>query len=61
MVYEQVLALGGSFSAEHGIGQLKTAELAEHKSAVEMALFRLLKAALDPTGRLNPGKVLERR
>ena len=58
VVYAEVMALGGSFSAEHGVGQLKLAELARYKSPVEMHLFRLLKDALDPAGRLNPGKVL---
>ena len=57
-VYREVMALAGSFSAEHGIGQLKSAELAQYKSTVEMQLFRALKDALDPHGRLNPGKIL---
>jgi FAD/FMN-containing dehydrogenase len=48
----------GSISAEHGIGQLKRDELAKHKSPVEMHLMRSIKAALDPNGILNPGKVL---
>jgi FAD/FMN-containing dehydrogenase len=57
-VHELVVELGGSISAEHGIGRLKRAELPLVKSAVEMDLMRRIKAALDPRGILNPGKVL---
>ena len=57
-VHDTVVDMGGSISAEHGIGQLKRAELAHVKSAVEMDLMRRIKAALDPKGILNPGKVL---
>ena len=53
-----VRELGGSFSAEHGIGLLKVRELAGFKSPVEMALMRTVKNALDPKGLMNPGKVL---
>jgi len=53
-----VTDLGGSISAEHGIGQLKRADLARAKSPVELDLMRRIKAALDPKGILNPGKVL---
>ena len=53
-----VLELGGSISAEHGIGQMKRDELARVKGAVAMDLMRRIKAALDPKGILNPGKVL---
>jgi FAD/FMN-containing dehydrogenase len=49
---------GGSFSAEHGIGRMKREALLHYKSPVEIALMRKLKAALDPNGILNPGKVL---
>ena len=49
---------GGSISAEHGIGQMKREELAHVKSDVELDLMRKIKAALDPKGILNPGKVL---
>ena len=58
LVFDLVEALGGSISAEHGIGRLKRAELARRKSPVELALMRQLKAALDPKGILNPGAVL---
>jgi len=57
-VHDIVVDLGGSISAEHGIGQLKRDELARVKSAVELDLMRAIKAALDPKGILNPGKVL---
>ena len=51
---------GGSFSAEHGIGQMRLTGMAAHKSAVELALMRQLKTAFDPSGLLNPGKMLPR-
>ena len=57
-VHAIVLDLGGSISAEHGIGQMKRADLARTKSKVELDLMRRIKAALDPKGILNPGKVL---
>jgi FAD/FMN-containing dehydrogenase len=50
--------LGGSFSAEHGIGKLKVGELERYASPVELDLMRTIKHALDPRGILNPGKVL---
>ena len=58
IVHDLVAAHGGSISAEHGIGQLKRAELARYKSPVELELMRRIKAALDPRAILNPGKVL---
>jgi FAD/FMN-containing dehydrogenase len=57
-VHDTVVAMGGSISAEHGIGLMKRAELAHAKSPVEMDLMRRIKAALDPKGILNPGKLL---
>jgi len=56
-VNEVVRALDGSPSAEHGIGRLKTAMLAEWRGGAEYATMRRIKAALDPEGLLNPGKV----
>lgn len=58
LVYDAVDALGGSISAEHGLGQLKREEIALHKSPLELALMRAVKKALDPDGLMNPGKVL---
>jgi len=58
LVYDIVARLGGSFSAEHGIGQLKRDELTRYRSAIEIELMRQIKRALDPHGLLNPGKVL---
>jgi FAD/FMN-containing dehydrogenase len=52
------VARGGSFSAEHGIGQLRRAGMAAHKSPIELELMRALKHALDPQDLLNPGKML---
>ncbi|WP_422667030.1 FAD-binding oxidoreductase [Burkholderia multivorans] len=57
-VYAIVREMGGSVSAEHGIGVLKRDYLAHTRSDAEIALMRTLKAALDPGGILNPGKVL---
>jgi len=57
-MFDLVDRLGGSISAEHGIGRLKTAQFAERADPVELAIMRLLKCALDPKGILNPGKVL---
>jgi FAD/FMN-containing dehydrogenase len=50
----------GSFSAEHGIGQSKVAELTERKSSVEMTLMRAIKKSLDPLCIMNPNKVILR-
>ena len=53
-----VLKHGGSISAEHGIGIAKRERLPQVKDKVAIELMRTLKAALDPNGILNPGKVL---
>ena len=58
IVHGIVREMGGSISAEHGVGQLKRDEIAATKSPVEMELMRSLKHALDPKGILNPGKVV---
>jgi FAD/FMN-containing dehydrogenase len=57
-VHDLVAAMDGSISAEHGIGQMKRAELVRLKSGVEIEMMRKIKAALDPKGILNPGKLL---
>ncbi len=57
-VYEPLRPIGGSISAEHGIGTEKRKHLPISRSADEIALMRTLKAALDPKNILNPGKVL---
>lgn len=49
--------LDGSFSAEHGIGQLKREELKRYRSSIELDIMKTVKTALDPTGIMNPGKV----
>jgi FAD/FMN-containing dehydrogenase len=58
LVYEAVIAHGGSISAEHGIGALKRDALVKHKSPVALDWMRRIKTALDPAGRFNPGRVL---
>ncbi|MEQ8281807.1 MAG: FAD-binding oxidoreductase [Parvibaculum sp.] len=58
LVHGIVRAMGGSISAEHGVGQLKRDEIAATKSPVEIELMRMLKKTLDPKGILNPGKVV---
>jgi FAD/FMN-containing dehydrogenase len=61
LVHDRVVAHGGSFAAEHGVGQLKRNEMARYKDAVTLDLMRRVKRALDPEGILNPGKVLPER
>jgi FAD/FMN-containing dehydrogenase len=58
IVYHAVAELGGSISAEHGLGQLKRDDIRHHKAPLEMELMRALKKALDPQGLMNPGKLL---
>jgi FAD/FMN-containing dehydrogenase len=58
MVEDAVAALGGSFSAEHGIGLAKRGTMARRKDPVALEVMRAIKAALDPEGILNPGKVI---
>jgi FAD/FMN-containing dehydrogenase len=57
-VHEIVLDLGGSISAEHGIGRLKRDLLQHAKQPLEIDMMRRIKKALDPNGILNPGKVI---
>ena len=58
IIYGPLRALGGSVSAEHGIGIEKRDYLSWSRSEEEIALMRLLKSTLDPNNILNPGKVL---
>ena len=58
IVYDVVDAVHGSISAEHGIGQLKRSELRRYKSEIEIELMHRIKAAFDPGGLFNPGKVI---
>jgi len=57
-VHDLAASFGGSFSAEHGVGLLKKPELERYESPVALELMRALKAALDPRGIMNPGKLL---
>ena len=58
IVYDIVFTLGGSISAEHGLGQLKRDEITHYKNPLELKLMRSVKQALDPRNLMNPGKVL---
>jgi FAD/FMN-containing dehydrogenase len=58
VVHDLVAAMGGSVSAEHGIGRLKVEDLERYGDPVKVAAMRALKAALDPLGIMNPGAVL---
>ncbi len=57
-VEDEVQALGGSFSAEHGVGLSKLASMRRRKDPVALEVMRAVKAALDPAGRMNPGKII---
>ncbi|KJV10571.1 2-hydroxyacid dehydrogenase, partial [Elstera litoralis] len=58
VVHDIVQELGGSFSAEHGIGKLKVHELEQYKSPAALEAMRQIKRALDPYAIMNPGKVI---
>lgn len=58
IVHDIAAAMGGSISAEHGIGRMKREEITRYKSPVEMDMMRALKRALDPDGVMNPGKLV---
>lgn len=58
IVHDIVHQMGGSFSAEHGIGIFKRAELRRYKDPVALELMAQIKATIDPRGLMNPGKVL---
>jgi len=57
-VHDLVARHGGSISAEHGLGRLRREEIARYKSGIEIELMRRIRAALDPQGIMNPGKLL---
>jgi FAD/FMN-containing dehydrogenase len=57
-IYDLVAELGGSFSAEHGVGVTKRAYLEQYRGSAEIDLMRRLKRALDPQNLLNPGKII---
>ena len=57
-VYKGLAEIGGSFSAEHGIGLEKRAALVDHGSSVKLDMMRAVKAALDPQNIMNPGKII---
>ena len=57
-VHDLVDALGGSVSAEHGIGRLKVGDLERYGDPAKLAAMRAIKMALDPVGIMNPGAVL---
>lgn len=57
-LHDLAAEFGGSFSAEHGVGKLKKGELARYKDPESLSAMRAIKAALDPKGLMNPGKVL---
>ena len=59
LVHRRVIDHGGSISAEHGVGQLKRGELPRYKDPTAMLLMHRIKAAMDPHGIMNPGKVLD--
>ena len=58
LVFASVTRFGGSISAEHGVGSLKVDKLEHHKSQVALDMMRAIKRALDPTGLMNPGRVV---
>jgi len=58
LVYDSVRRVGGSISAEHGVGSLKLEKLLQHKSPVALAMMRNIKRALDPDNIMNPGRVI---
>lgn len=60
VVEDVVVAMGGSFSAEHGVGLSKLPSMARRKDKVALEVMRAVKAALDPEARMNPGKVIPR-
>jgi FAD/FMN-containing dehydrogenase len=58
LVHDITARLGGTISAEHGLGQLRREEIRRYKPAIEIEMMRRIKSALDPQGIMNPGKLL---
>ena len=58
IVHDIVVDMGGSISAEHGIGRLRRDELSHYKAPLALEMMRALKRTLDPKNLLNPGKVI---
>ena len=58
-IYDLTCELGGSFSAEHGIGQLKLKQLEQYKDPTSLGLMRTIKSAIDPKNRMNPRKLID--
>jgi FAD/FMN-containing dehydrogenase len=58
IVHDIVIDLGGSISAEHGIGQMKVEDLAHYKPAIDIKLMHKIKHAIDPKNIMNPGKII---
>ncbi len=58
IVYDIVHELGGSISAEHGVGQLKREVIRRYKSVLELEMMHGIKQMLDPNNMMNPGKVV---
>ena len=58
MVEDEVQALAGSFSAEHGVGLSKKNSMKRRKDLVALQVMRAVKQALDPDNRMNPGKII---
>ena len=58
IVHDIVDGMGGSISAEHGVGIMKRDEIAARKQPIEIELMRAVKRAIDPENRMNPGKII---
>lgn len=61
LVHDMVVARGGSFSAEHGVGRMKVGELERYGDAAKLSMILAIKTALDPKGIMNPGAVVAQR
>ena len=58
IVHDLIIELGGSISAEHGVGRLRLGENMHYKSPVEIEMMQQVKRAFDPQNIMNPGKVI---